>query len=111
MTDMVILLLVFLTAVGAGLAFWFYNRKQINSLTETLDDKNAIINSFRDHLSTQNEEDIDNLPVVEPKVEKKKKRYYNNQKKDAKVIQTKQQPQQNTEKKNRPKPRKPKTQQ
>lgn len=119
MTDMVILLLVFLTAIGAGLAFWFYNRKQINSLSESLDDKTAIINSFRDHLSTHNnsttaeaEETQNFSPVVESKPEKKKKRYYtNNQKKDSKSQKPKQQPQQNSEKKNNPKPRKSKTQQ
>lgn len=112
------LLIVFITAVLAGLGFWFYNRRQINSLTETIEDKNMVIQSFRDHLSPQNGDvsvtnSIAENPsiVVEDKPEKKKKKYYNNQKKDSKGTQTKQQPKQNTEKNNRPKPRKPKTQQ
>lgn len=118
------LLIVFITAVLAGLGFWFYNRRQINSLTETLEDKNAVINSFRDHLTTSNVEtvsNVQNLPikfnpefesVIDARPEKKKKRYNNRQKKSATVIETKEQPNKNSDKKNRPnKPRKQKTQQ
>ena len=117
------LLIVFITAVLAGLGFWFYNRRQINSLTETLEDKNAVINSFREHLSESVHETVSNLPVssnsesettTETRPEKKKKRYNNRPKKNSGQVETKQQPnqKQNSEKKNRPnKPRKPKTQQ
>lgn len=48
---MTIYFIVFATAVLAGLAFWIYNRRQMTELTEQLEDKNAIINAFRDHLS------------------------------------------------------------
>lgn len=117
------LLIVFITAVLAGLGFWFYNRRQINSLTETIEDKNAVINSFRDYLSVPSEESVKNTPghfnsedelVIDLRREKKKQRYTNRPKKNSsqeKNHKPKQQPQQNTEKKNRPKPRKPKTQQ
>ena len=119
------LLIVFITAVLAGLGFWFYNRRQINSLTETLEDKNAVINSFREHLSEPVQETVLNVThtstvttdpesVTEVKTEKKKKRYNNRPKKNSGQVETKQQPnqKQNSEKKNRPnKPRKPKTQQ
>lgn len=116
--------IVFITAVLAGLGFWFYNRRQINSLTETLDDKNAIINSFRDHLASPAEETVSNIPVrfnpeseviLDIRPEKKKQRYSNRPKKNSSQEnnqKSKQQPQQNSEKKNRPnKQRKSKTQQ
>ena len=118
------LLIVFITAVLAGLGFWFYNRRQINSLTETLEDKNAVINSFRDHLAPATEDVVTNTPIrfnpeseviLDMRPEKKKQRYGNRPKKNSsqeKNQKSKQQPQQNTEKKNRPnKQRKPKTQQ
>ena len=113
--------IVFITAVLAGLGFWFCNRRQINSLTETLEDKNAVINSFREHLAPPVEQTVTNIPikfnpefesVVDVRTEKKKKRYNNRPKKSNTTIETKQQPKQNSEKKNRPnKQRKPKTQQ
>jgi hypothetical protein len=93
------ILIVLITATVAGLGFWFYNRRQINSLTETLEDKNAVINSFRDHLSTSSEsemviESIKNFDANDgwhgsttvtsiPNPEKKKKRYSNRQKKNG----------------------------
>jgi hypothetical protein len=46
------ILIVGITTILAGLGFWFYNRRQINSLTESIEDKNAVISSFREHLST-----------------------------------------------------------
>jgi hypothetical protein len=93
------LLIVLITAAVAGLGFWFYNRRQINSLTETLEDKNAVISSFREHLSTP----MDSEVVVEStqtfdsndghhgvttvtsssNPEKKKKRYSNRPKKNG----------------------------
>jgi FtsZ-interacting cell division protein ZipA len=93
------LLIVLITAIVAGIGFWFYNRRQINSLTETLEDKNAVISSFRDHLSTTVVEEsipqtltrvdsnvtIDtSTPIVSTqKSEKKKKRYSNRPKKNG----------------------------
>jgi hypothetical protein len=87
------LLIVLITAIVAGVGFWFYNRRQINSLTETLEDKNAVINSFRDHLATPTEsevviESVKNFDANDgwhgvttvtstPNPEKKKKRYSN----------------------------------
>jgi hypothetical protein len=118
------LLIVFITAVVAGLGFWFYNRRQINSLTETIEDKNAVINSFREHLTSPAEDTIpahsfgQTIPVqFDPESEsvidvRPEKRYNNRPKKAATSIQPAQQPKQNSEKKNRPKPRrKPKPQQ
>lgn len=119
------LLIVFITAIVAGIGFWFYNRRQINSLTETIEDKNAVINSFRGHLTPSVESSpthsiAQNLPIqfdptseiiVDVRPEKKKKRYNNRKKKSVAVVESKEQPKQNSEKKNRPKPRKPKTQQ
>lgn len=117
------LLIVFITAVLAGLGFWFYNRRQINSLTETLEDKNAVINSFREHLAPQIEETVSSKPirfnpehetVVDARPEKKKQRYGNRPKKNSsnqQVQQQKQSPKKNSEKNGNQKPRKPKTQQ
>lgn len=120
---MLTLIAIFITVAGAGFAFWFYNRKQIQSLSEKIEDKNAVINSFRDHLSPSNGEASTNIPikfnpesevVLDIRSEKKKQRYGNRPKKNSsqeKNQKSKQHPQQNTEKKNRPKPRKSKTQQ
>ena len=93
------LLIVLITAVVAGVGFWFYNRRQINSLTETLEDKNAVITSFREHLSTPEESEITVETVANfdpndgwhgsttvatiPNPEKKKKRYSNRPKKNG----------------------------
>ena len=111
--------IVFITAVLAGLGFWFYNRRQINSLTETLEDKNAVINSFRDHLTPPAEQTVtfnsQFESVIDGRPEKKKKRYNNRPKKTSTSTETKQQPnqkqKQNSEKNRQNKPRKPKTQQ
>lgn len=91
------LLIVLITAVVAGVGFWFYNRRQINSLTETIEDKNAVISSFRDHLSTPSSHDssVETVASFDPNdgwhgtttvtsnsnPEKKKKRYNNRPKK------------------------------
>lgn len=114
------ILIVLITALVAGVGFWFYNRRQINSLTETIEDKNAVINSFREHLTSPAEDTIpahsfgqtipvqfdpESESVIDVRPEKKKKRY-NNRPKAATSIQPAQQPKQNSEKKNRPKPRK-----
>jgi regulator of replication initiation timing len=91
------LLIVLITAVVAGIGFWFYNRRQISSLTETIEDKNAVISSFRDHLTPVVEESIPqtftnvdlsevidlSIPTTHQKSEKKKKRYSNRPKKNG----------------------------
>lgn len=117
------LLIVFITAVLAGLGFWFYNRRQINSLTETIEDKNAVINSFREHLTPQVEETVSSKPIsfnpehetiVDARPEKKKQRYGNRPKKNSSnqpVQQQKQNPKKNSDKIDTQKPRKQKSQQ
>lgn len=52
------LLIIFITAVCAGLAFWFYNRRQVSSLSEQLEDKTAVINAFRNHIETASETEV-----------------------------------------------------
>lgn len=119
------LMIVIFTSFVTGVGLWFYNRRQINSLTEIVEDKNAVINSFREHL-TPSEETIptqsfeqpstllfnqDTEIVVDLRTEKKKKQRYGNRLKKSSMDSPKPQ-QQNSEKNNRPKPRrKPKTQQ
>lgn len=117
------LLIVFITAILAGLGFWFYNRRQINSLTETIEDKNAVINSFRDHLAPEVEETVSSKPirfnpehetVIDARPEKKKQRYGNRPKKNSsnqQVQQQKQNPKKNSEKSGNQKPRKQRSQQ
>jgi hypothetical protein len=93
------LLIVLITAIVAGVGFWFYNRRQINSLTETLEDKNAVISSFRDHLSTSSDSEtiVESTHRFDPNdgwhgettitsiqnPEKKKNRYNNRPKKNG----------------------------
>jgi hypothetical protein len=74
------LLIVLITAVVAGVGFWFYNRRQINSLTETIEDKNMVINSFRDHLTPSSEPETSETRLQKntPNSEKKKKQRYGN---------------------------------
>lgn len=52
------LLIIFITAVCAGLGFWFYNRRQVTSLSEQIEDKNAVINAFRNHVETSSETEV-----------------------------------------------------
>jgi hypothetical protein len=110
------LLIVLITAVVAGVGFWFYNRRQINSLTETIEDKTMVINSFRDHLNTKpepatfdaTEKTISVSPHQNtPNPEKKKKRYGNRPKKNGNGEQQKDVQKQNPQKRGR----KPNTQQ
>lgn len=69
------LLIVLITAIVSGVGFWFYNRRQISSLTETLEDKNAVINSLRGHIEAPTNTD--------KATQTKKKRYSNRPKKNA----------------------------
>lgn len=94
------LLIVLITTVVAGVGFWFYNRRQINSLTEAIEDKNMVINSFRDHLSTNADSVTETTFTVSsnqhtPNPEKKKKRYGNRPKKNGNG-----EPQKDTQKQN-----------
>lgn len=106
---MLIASIIFITIVVAGLGFWFYNRRQVESLVNNIDDKQAIINALQTHVETV-------TPVKNTSNTKKgnggnknKKTKNGNIKLIAEseiVIDSRQ------EKKNRPKPRrKPKTQQ
>lgn len=47
---MTILAIIFATAVISGLSFWFYNRRQITNLSETIEDKNAVIGALKNHV-------------------------------------------------------------
>jgi hypothetical protein len=53
---MITLLVIFSTAVIAGALFWLYNRRQVLSLTEQVEDKAAVINAFRSYSETANAE-------------------------------------------------------
>lgn len=48
---MITLAIVFLTTIVAGYFFWIYNRRQVQTLTEKIDDKDVIISSLQDHVS------------------------------------------------------------
>lgn len=119
------LLIVLITAAVAGVGFWFYNRRQINSLTETIEDKNAVISSFREHLTTPSDDDMpahsfsQTIPVkIDPESEiiidlrdqkKKKQRYSNRPKKNSQSQSNrteKQSTKKNSEKNDSKKPRK-----
>jgi len=91
---MLTLLIVFLSAVLVGLGFWFYNRKQVKNLVESIDDKQAIIHALTSHV--ENVESTDDLnkewkgesnhpkkDISNPDQKKsnKQKRYYNTKKK------------------------------
>jgi outer membrane murein-binding lipoprotein Lpp len=47
---MLLFFIILATAVLAGIGFWFYNKKQINSLSEQIDDKNVVINALKNHV-------------------------------------------------------------
>jgi|688.fasta_scaffold638269_2 hypothetical protein len=47
---MLTLLIIFSAIVLSGIAFWFYNKRQINSLSDQLDDKNVVISALRNHV-------------------------------------------------------------
>lgn len=53
---MVTIYIIFATALLAGLAFWFYNRKKVQSLSEQVTDKDAVINAFRNYAENANAE-------------------------------------------------------
>lgn len=120
---MLTLFTIFIAVAGAGLAFWFYNKRQVKNLADQIEDKNAVINAFRNHVednstgqsTTSNTVKWSESEVVVDLRSEKKKKNNNRQKKSSSQNthqkQQSQQPQQNSEKKNRPKPRRPKTQQ
>jgi type II secretory pathway pseudopilin PulG len=47
---MLTLLIIFAVILLSGLVFWFYNRKQVNSLSEQIDDKNLVITALKNHV-------------------------------------------------------------
>lgn len=120
---MTMLLIVFITAVLAGLVFWFYNKRQVNNLSQQLEDKNAVINAFRNHVqnTTQTEVDVESnfsrntlndewrgatnlTPTVEDalpnKPKKKKQKNYGQSQQNQQKTQN---PKQNSDNKNRSK--------
>jgi hypothetical protein len=58
---MITILIIFLAILLSGFAFWFYNRKQITSLSETIEDKNTVINALKNHV-----EETETTPVFNP---------------------------------------------
>lgn len=123
---MLTLLIVFITAVCAGLGFWFYNRRHVKNLTEEIDDKNVVISALRNHVeessiaptnfdandSWRGGNTQTNLtPSVEDALGKKQKKNNNRPYKKSGDKKTSQKGQssnsnQSSENKNRPKPRK-----
>lgn len=130
---MLTLFTIFVAVAGAGFAFWFYNRRQIKNLSEQIDDKNAVINAFRNHVepgvgtevtiessitytdpNTEwrgNSSGTNLTPTVEQAFSKKKTQKPNQKGGQKKQRQDARSEFSSSEKKNRPKPRKPKTQQ
>lgn len=114
------LLIVFITAVCAGLAFWFYSKRQVSSLSEQLEDKNAVINAFRNHVETEtvvesnysrnlNEEwrgNVNLTPTVEEALQTSKPKKKKQKTQSAPQEKTGQKQQKNSEKKGNQKPRK-----
>ena len=80
---MITLLIVFSAVLFAGFGFWFYNKRQVNSLAEKIDDKDAVINALRNHVEetstpeVSSTEPVNLTPTVEEalSVNKKKKKY------------------------------------
>lgn len=82
--------IIFASVILAGLAFWFYNRKKVQSLTEQVTDKDAVINAFRNYAENANAEwngstttftledtIVESTPVVAQKEKSQKSRYKN----------------------------------
>lgn len=85
------ILVAAIATILAGLGFWFYNRRQINSLTESIEDKKAVINSLREHLSPSLDGDTESkntTPNQTKNSDKKKKRQTNRPKKGNNSVQS-----------------------
>ena len=98
---MLTLLIIFISICIAGAAFWFYNRKQITSLVENIDDKQAVISALQSHVDSLHTPSSEDKPKKKGPDQNKSKRPYNKGNKS------------NTpsfDKNNNPKPRKNKTQ-
>lgn len=54
--SMLTVYIIFASVILAGLAFWFYNRKKVQSLSEQVTDKDAVINAFRNYAENANAE-------------------------------------------------------
>lgn len=50
---MLTLIIIFLAIVLTGLSFWYFNRKEVNSLSEKLEDKDAVINALKTHVEQE----------------------------------------------------------
>ena len=86
---MITALIIFATAVVAGLAFWFYNRRKIQTLSEQVTDKDAVINAFRSYSENANNEwsggttftledtIVETAPIAQPEKQKQKSRNKN----------------------------------
>jgi hypothetical protein len=102
---MLTLLIIFSAMVFSGIVFWFYNRRQINSLSNQLDDKNVVISALRNHIEIENDTPFFNpnenwrpsdvpfstnlTPSVEESISSKnKKKQYNGGKKGGQKNQT-----------------------
>ena len=46
---MINLLILFTVVFLVGLGFWYYNRRQIQTLSETISDKDAVITALKQH--------------------------------------------------------------
>lgn len=46
---MINLLILFTVVFLVGLGFWYYNRRQMQNLSETISDKDAVITALRQH--------------------------------------------------------------
>lgn len=75
---MITLVIVFATAVLAGLAFWIYNRNRMATLQSNIADKNAIIGALQNHVEV-----VEAQPQPQPKQNQKTE-----QRKQSKPAQT-----------------------
>lgn len=57
---MINLFVLFVVVFIVGLAFWFYNRRQIQGLSEVISDKEAVIHALKDHYT----EDTTNTDIA-----------------------------------------------
>lgn len=123
---MLTLFTIFIAVAGAGFAFWFYNKRQVKNLADQIEDKNAVITAFRNHVeetSTQSSpivDDIHNSSFQKKNSQQKSKNGVNKNRQNGQKKSSEQKnqpshagkPSGSQEKKNRPnKQRKPKPQQ
>jgi Tfp pilus assembly protein PilO len=106
------LLIVFASILVAGLGFWFYNKLQVSSLAEKIDDKDAVINALRSHVEENSNESLNLTPSVEQALSANKKKKKYNKKNFTKTSPNQQSPSKDISKKQKqsqnqpPRPRK-----